>query len=305
MDNFMTDSRASLGFVQSNLAHIEREVNSATYEDIFYQELVPVDTSAGEFDDSIVYYSDEMFGEADWINGNADDVPISDYSMADHRTLIHTAASGFSYGLVELGRAQKAGVQLTSKKALAARRAYEEMVQRVALTGDTSKNIKGLFNSTTVTAEAAVTGSWNTATADQIFDDINAGIQSIRSSTNNSILANTILLPQSRLTAMAKRIPDTGVPILEYVKKYNLYTMQTGNELDIRAVNGLEEAGVGDVKRMVAYRKSDDVLKMHIPMTHRFIAPQPVNLHVKVPGLFRFGGVDIRRTSEVRYIDGV
>lgn len=57
---------------------------------------------------------------------------------------------------------------------------------------------------------------------------------------------------------------------------------------------------------MIAYRKDPQVLKAHIPMPHRFLPVyQDGPLHWVVPGVFRLGGLDIRRPKEVRYIDGI
>jgi len=48
------------------------------------------------------------------------------------------------------------------------------------------------------------------------------------------------------------------------------------------------------------------VLKMHIPMPFRFLpAWQTGPMKFDVPGIFRVGGVDIRRPKAVRYLDGI
>ena len=88
--------------------------------------------------------------------------------------------------------------------------------------------------------------------------------------------------------------------------KYNVLTAQTGQPLVIRAVRGLETAGAGGTGRMVAYRRDPEVLKMHIPMTHRFLPVwQTGPLIFDVPGIFRLGGLDIRRPMAVRYLDHI
>jgi hypothetical protein len=44
---------------------------------------------------------------------------------------------------------------------------------------------------------------------------------------------------------------------------------------------------------------------MHVPMPLRFFAPQQIAITFKVPGIFRLGGLDIRRPREVGYWDGI
>jgi hypothetical protein len=57
---------------------------------------------------------------------------------------------------------------------------------------------------------------------------------------------------------------------------------------------------------MVAYRRNPQVLKLHVPMPHRFLPVyQDGPLNFVVPGVFRLGGLDIRRPKEVRYGDGI
>jgi hypothetical protein len=55
---------------------------------------------------------------------------------------------------------------------------------------------------------------------------------------------------------------------------------------------------------MVACHPWPDAVKMHIPMPFRFLPAWPTEpIKFGAPGLFRLGGVDIRRTKAVRYLD--
>jgi hypothetical protein len=74
----------------------------------------------------------------------------------------------------------------------------------------------------------------------------------------------------------------------------------------MRATAKLNTAGVSGATRMIAYRRSPEVLKLHIPMPHRFMPVwQRGPLRWEIPGVMRFGGLDIRLPSEVSYTDGV
>lgn len=301
------DAQAALGFVTSQTTHIETQVNETVYPDIQYPGLIPVDTSAHPFAKSVTYYSSDKFGKAGWVNGNSDDIPLAGTERAKHETNVYMAGIGYSYGYEEINQAQMLGVNLPADDAMAARRAYEEMVDGVALKGDTAKNFSGLINSSAVTAGSATTGSWGSATEDQILGDVNDAILAVATDTNYASMANTLLLPFAKLNALAtKRLGDTQMTILEFLRKNNTYTAMTGQELTIRGVRGLEDAGAGSTNRMVAYRRDPQVLKLHIPMPHRFLPVyQDGPLNFVVPGVFRLGGLDIRRPKEVRYADGI
>lgn len=305
---YTTDAqRQAVGFVVAQTSHIESEVNAEVHPDIQYPTLIPVDTSANPFASTVTYYSSNMYGRADWINGNSNDIPTAGTARSQHETEVHTAGIGYAYGLEEIGRAQMAGINLPAEDALAARRAYEEMVERVALYGDAAKGFTGLTNHADATVSSAVTGDWATATDAQILADVNAAIFAVSSDTLHTGMANTLLLDAESMNLLATRPmgSDGARTLLTFLRENNSYTAMTGQPLTIRMVRGLETAGAGSTKRMVAYNRNPRTLKLHIPMTHRFIAPQLDGLNVVVPGWFRLGGLDVRKPKEVRYVDGI
>lgn len=304
----LLDAQAALGFVVSQTTHIERQVNEIVYPDIQYPQLIPVDTSAPEWIKTVTYYSSDKVGKADWINGNADDIPLASTERSKFETNVHMAGIGYGYGLEEISQAQMLGINLTADDAIAARRAYEEMVDRVALLGDSSKGFSGLFAYPGVTAGSAVTGNWATATADQILADVNTALTLQAQGTLFTSFSNSLLMPYSKFLLVATRkVNENGLEsILTYLQKNNVYTATTGQPLMIRGLNGLDTAGAGGTARMISYRRDPSVLKMHIPMPHRFLPVyQAGPIRWEVPGIFRLGGVDIRRPAEVRYTDGI
>ncbi|HFT6717013.1 TPA: DUF2184 domain-containing protein [Pseudomonas aeruginosa] len=304
----LLDAQAALGFVVSQTTYIERQVNEIVYPDIQYPQLIPVDTSAPEWIKTVTYYSSDKVGKADWINGNADDIPLASTERSKFETNVHMAGIGYGYGLEEISQAEMLGINLTADDAIAARRAYEEMVDRVALLGDSSKGFSGLFAYPGVTAGSAVTGNWATATADQILADVNTALTLQAQGTLFTSFSNSLLMPYSKFLLVATRkVNENGLEsILTYLQKNNVYTATTGQPLMIRGLNGLDTAGAGGTARMISYRRDPSVLKMHIPMPHRFLPVyQAGPIRWEVPGIFRLGGVDIRRPAEVRYTDGI
>ena len=299
--------QAALGFAESQTSHVEQEVNATVYPEIQYPALIPVDTSAHPFAKTVTYYSSDKFGQANWVNGNAGDIPMAGTELAQHETSVHMAGIGYGWGYEEINQAQMLNRNLQADDAIAARQAYEEMVDRVALKGDTGKGFKGLINHNEVTAASATTGNWDDATEDEILNDINSLILGVSTDTNHTAMADTLLLPYAKLNKLAtSRLGDNKVTILSFLKENNTYTAMTGQPLMIRAIRGLETAGAGSTQRMIAYHRNPRVLKLHIPMPHRFLPIyQDSPLHFQVPGVFRLGGLDVRRPKEIRYGDGI
>lgn len=298
--------QSNLGFVLAQTTAVETGVYNHRYPQIRYPGLIPVDYSAPEWVKSVTYFSMDVVGQAEWIADRAKDIPVVGTQLAKSETQVHMAGIGYDYGIEEVNQARMLGMNLPKEKAMAARLVYEHTVDNIAFTGDPTKGWTGLFNSTAVTAGAAVTGSWASATNAQILADVNDILAGAYAATNNNVMPDTILLPASAFQFIASQpLGDTGLTVLDFIKRANAYTAETGQELTIRGMRGLETAGAGGVRRMVAYRNSTEVLKMHIPMRHEFWPVQIEGLTYKVPGIFRLGGLDIRLPSEVLYRDGI
>ncbi|WP_312416680.1 major capsid family protein [Shinella sp.] len=316
MNMHMNDAQqVAMSFLIRQASLIEPTVYQMHYQEIQYASLIPVDTSAPEWIQSVTYFSMDGVGKAEWFHGNAHDVPKVELTREKFETSVSMAAIGYGYTLEELGTAQLLGMNLTADKATLARRIAEEKIDAIAFAGDTTKGFTGLVNASTPTATTAPadgTGSATTfasKTPDQVLRDINGQLTGIFTGTLGAEIADTILLPYSVLLDLSTRRIDAvnQTTILEWVERNNIYTRTTGQALTIRGVFGyLDTAGAGGTKRMVAYRRSPEVLKMHLPMPFRFLQPwQTGPIKFDVPGIFRVGGVDIRRPKAVRYLDGV
>jgi hypothetical protein len=311
---YTVDALRALAFLVSQQAYIEPVVYRTQYPAVRYPRLIPVDTNAPEWIPSVMYFSMDTVGAAKWLSGNAHDVPRADVLRNQFETSVSMAGIGYGYDLEELGKAQLLGMQLTTDKAAAARQGSEEFIDRVALFGDTAKGYSGLLNHPSVTAGSApATGSGSATTfasktPEQIIGDVNTALTGIFTGSLNIELADTLLFPYEHLTALSTRRIDTAnqTTVLEWIRRNNIYTLETGQPLDIMGVRGLETAGAGGTARMMAYRRDPTVLKLWLPMPFRFFpAWQTGPFRFDVPGAFRLGGVDIRRPAACRYLDGI
>lgn len=311
----LNDASQALSFLTQQAAHIESEVYKIKYPQIQYSTLVPVDTSAGEWANIVTFYSQDQVGKADWFQAKANDMPRADVNMTQHNHGISMAGIGYGYDLEELNYARRVNMNLTMDKADAARRAAEEFIDSLTLVGDADKNMAGLINSaliTPTTAPADGAGSATTfasKTGDQIARDINNKLSLINSASYGIELADTIALPIAQYNLLAtKRLGSNGesITVMEWLMKYNTYTAQTGQPLTIRTIRQLAGAGGSSSDRMIAYRRDPSVLKLHMPMTHRFLPVwQTGPMRFDVPGVMRTGGLEIRRPGAMAYLDGI
>jgi hypothetical protein len=135
--------------------------------------------------------------------------------------------------------------------------------------------------------------------------DFNSGLSSIILTSNGLEIADTALFPLATLQYLSEvQLPNTTMTLLDWISQKNMYTLRTGRPMLIRSVQGLETAGAGGVARAVFYRRDPQVIKMHIPMPHRFFPVwQRTPFTYDVPGIFRLGGVEVRRPGAMRYLD--
>ncbi|MGF3027314.1 DUF2184 domain-containing protein [Methylobacterium aquaticum] len=310
----LTDAPRALAFLVSQQAFIEPTVYRNQYPAIRYPRLVPVDTAAPEWVATVTYFSVDRVGQATWVHGAATDVPKVEMLRRPYETTVAMAGIGYGYDLEELGKAQLLGMTLDADKADAARQASEEFIDQVALQGDATKGFSGLLNHPSVTVgSAAATGTggstlWAQKTAEQVLTDINGQLVGIFTGSGTVEMADTLLLPYDQMLSLGLRRLDPTSPItlLDWIRRHNVYTLETGQDLTVFGVRTLETAGTGGTARMVAYRRDPSVLKLWLPMPFRFFpAWQTGPWRFEVPGAFRLGGLDIRRPAACRYLDGI
>jgi hypothetical protein len=308
----------ALVFLTNEAKRVETTVYARRYADIQYPQLVPVDATGPEWTAGVTFYSSDAVGKAKWWHGKSDDVPHAEVLREKFEVGIHLAAMGYDYDLQELAQAMMMNIPLRDDKANAARRAAEEMIDRVAMAGDTAKNIFGITNSPLVTAGTAPadgTGSATTfasKTVQQVLRDINTVLTGQFVSTYGAEMADTLLLPYQTLIDLSTRTlvdqagGNANTTLLQFIEQNNIRTRLTGQPLLIRGAWNLDTAGAGATRRIVAYRRSPEVAVLYIPMPFRFLDPwQQGPIRFEVPGIFRISGVEVRRPEAMRYLDGV
>ncbi|MEQ1716254.1 MAG: major capsid family protein, partial [Hyphomicrobium sp.] len=253
---FDASPQAALGFLIAQTTHIEANVWARRYPDITYQDFVPVDFSANPWAPSITYFSTDRIGSAKWGTGTMTDFPFSEVERSKFETAVHIAAAGYKYGIEEINQARMLGMNLPGDKAAAARRAYEEMTEKVAFFGDAAKSFKGLTNYVGITTVAAPNGAaasplWSSKTPNEILNDMNNLVAGIYINSLTTEMADTIVLPLASFSYISVTPVNnlSSMTILEYIKQNNIFTATTGRPLTIKAMRQLDTAGAGATKR--------------------------------------------------------
>lgn len=323
----ITDAQ-SLAFVAGQAYRINTTVLEARYPDWDFGRLVFVDSTGPEWSPGVWTYTSDITGVAKWQSGAAKDVPMADVSQNYQLKTHYLAAVGYQWNIEEVNTMLMVpGGSLPDRRARAARLAYLQFMWNVSLFGDTEKGLGGITNYAGITPYPVPddgTGGvrfWvnstgvGTKTPSQIVRDINTALGGINTSTFNIAPADTILLPQHAYNYIAGTpySAATTESILAFVQRNNIYTIQTGRPLTIRALRELNTAATNTTSptsagqgRMVVYRNDQNTVKLHLPMAHRFLPVyQDGPFNFAVPGIFRTGGVEVMDPLTFAYVDGV
>lgn len=301
------DANDALGYMVSQLAYVEKQVYVVKRRPILFEQLVSVTTEAGEHATSVEVHFLDGATKGRFLGGSASDIPYVRAQTGRFSIALIPGGIGYIVGLEELRQSKFLGRDLNTSLASLSLRGFQEHAQEVALLGDSARNFAGLLNSADVTAVNAATTLAAAASPEAMADIVNTGLSAVFSGTKTIERVNTVLLPptQFALLATTNISANAQTTVLEYLKKSNVFTAEMNIPLEFRAVSELEGIGAGATDRMMVYDNNIDIVKMHIPMPHRFIAPQMDGLEIKVPGEYKLGGVEWLYPGAARYIDGV
>lgn len=310
------DAQQAVGFLLPQLLRIQTEIDYQEYPSFDYSRLLFVNTDGGMWSRGSVYYSGDVAGRAEWLAGRANDMPYADISTTQFLQENHLAGIGYEWFRQELEQAAAMGRNLGNEKARAARIVAESKIYGMVIRGDSTKTglTTGLVNNASVpvaTVPADGTGSstlWSTKTSLLINRDVNAVLNAPTNATKETVRANTLLLPTTRLQYIASTPMDTAsdTTILKFIRENNSYTLETGRPLTIIGTRELETAGGSSSARMMAYDNDRSVVQLYLPGPHEFFNPfQKASFVWEVPGLFNYGGVEFRRPKGAAYRDGI
>lgn len=301
------DAGEALAFLVSQLAYTESQAFEKLYQPMQYEQLIPLDFSAGEWADSIRYEMYDYSGQGKRSSPKGDDINLVDIAWAEKSLPVVNGNIGYDYSTEELRRSAFLRKSVDSAKLAAAIDGFRRHMNVVGLLGETLSGFTGLFNNALVPVGNAPTGTWGTATPAQILADINQMIYNVWFNTAYNDMPDTIVMAPSayNLLVTKPRSDNSDKTIMSYIQENNLVRNQTGRSITFVPGYGLDTAGVGATRRMMAYVKSPNRVVFHIPMPLRFLAPQLEKLRVLVPGEYKYGQTHFRYPKSAYYMDNI
>ena len=316
------DATEGMAVMVSQLAYTEAETYSREYLETQFRDLIPVTSEAGPDVDTVRYQVYDVVGQGKRINGAAKDIPYSDVAATDVSIGVVTGGMGYRYSQMELLQAARMIRPLPSERMAAAVEGAERHLNAVGMLGEQatltgSASFTGLLTQSGVLTNNDTTSgynaSWSNAstTFDKILADVNKAILAYWANSNYTLFPDTFGLAPACFTPLATRYNSLGTKtLLQLLEESNIATARTKKPLNFvpiiqAAAQGTSGAGVAGKSRCVLYRNDKRRLVFHVPMPHRFLAPQPEGLDVAVPGWYRYSGVNLRYLYSMMYLDNM
>jgi hypothetical protein len=308
------DAQEALVFLVSQLTYEETELQARYYQPMQYKDFVPISYAAGPYVDSITYYVYDKVAKAQFTSAASNAIEYSDVGIAQKTFGVHNATAGYRYTQDELRKSAYLKRPLPELRMATAMEAFERLTNEVMLLGNTAKNLTGLYNNASVShATTPSTKKWDGSDATpitflQLNSDFNFGLYTAWVASGYNVVPNSVVIPAGAYQYMATTPASTSIPdqtILDFVSVHNLYTQKYKRPLFIDSGYDLATAGSGNTGRTVFYDKNPTTLVGHIPMPLTFLAPQYDGIEVKIPGEGKLSGVEVKRVTNMYYMDGI
>ncbi len=309
------DAQAAMPFVIAQGRNIETQIYQRRYPTFNYGAHVPVVTQGNEWAIGTTFFTVDTAGEAKFLSGAGTDMPFNQATKDMQSHDFAMIGSGWEWNIEEVNQAALYNIDLNGTKALSAADKVERLLNSIAMIGSTEKSWTGFVNAPGVSrADVAADGTgsstfWSAKTQDQILRDVNDLISGVRRNTLEVEWVDSLRLPPDAFRLIAtKRLADGDgtMTVLEYLRKNNVYTAETGQPLDIQPLRELATASQDGGGRMVVYRRDPEVLRFHLPMPRRVLQPRQKSIMGFETGIIaRTGGTEVRLPGAMAYGDEI
>lgn len=300
------DSNES-AFFNRELAYVKSKSYDAKYAELKGLSLIPISTEAGAGVNEIVFRQYRGVGIAKVIADYAKDFPRVDVYGEEKAVKVKGIGDSYGYSIKEIRQSQRAGKNLDQRRAITARRAHDEMMNKMALKSNAVDGTNGLLDYpgiTEVTLRADGTGSsktWASKSADQIVRDINDMVNAVMEPTSAREIPDTLLLPIDQFNDIAtRRIGEAGEKtLMKYILENSPY---------IKRIDWLAELkgfGAGATGRALIGRFDEEHITLEIPQPFEQFEAQQEGMEFTIPCHSECAGTIIYYPLAFAFADGI
>lgn len=284
-------------FFNKELEHIKAKSYDIKYADLTYDKVFPVSTEVNPGATHITYHTYDKRGMAKVIMHYAGDLPRVDVDGEEHTIPVRSLGASFGYTIDEINSSKMVGKQLDRRRAGTARRAVEELQNKITWLGDAVSGLVGLLTHPNIPSGNAPNGAggtapWDTKTPLEIRNDINLGFRTIFETTKMVEKANTVCLtPKNYSIVMETALSaDNPLTIAQWFVKNSPHIKSID---DFVPVPELEGVGTGGVDIMLFMDRNSEKCEVEIPQDVFFHEVEKRGLEYITDVTSRFGGLNV------------
>jgi hypothetical protein len=292
---------------------VEAAFVDVLYPEILWREILPkesikTDVNPGAM--NYIYRPRDVKGMGQFVRGNPANIPRVGQVIGQITVPILDAAVGATL-MDSDARRYQFGFQSALAKDYGEimKKAVEYHIERTFFFGNAAANFLSFLNYPTVQIipESAWTGTdptpWVTA--------IQSALTTVWTNSKTIHLPNTVLLPPAEFSLLTTAFvigsgaAGVAVSALEYLRKNNIYSAQTGKDLNIKALRYLTGAGAGGADRGIVAEWNPRNMLMPFPLPYELKQPVPIPLGVDMFAEYVFGSYNMPFPGSMAYLDGI
>ena len=194
-------------------------------------------------------------------------------------------------------------------------KACENLIETTTIFGDPSVGFQGFMSYTGIPTSNPAMGAsqateWTSKTAQEMVKDVNDAITYMWVNSRGIFIPGKVFLPMQQYSYLANT-PMTiggvnnGKSAMTYLMENNIYTNETGKQLEIIVFRYLTKAGAANSDRMILMDSNPDYQGMPFPLPYAMTAPVPVPLGAAFFAEQKHGSFSVFQPGSMLYIDGI
>lgn len=294
---FKTDAAES-AFILRELEHLRSKVYETEYPENRARALLPT-LNEGDGADFISVETTDSFGSAKIISDYADDLPRADTKSSLDSQKVRDLGTSYGVSLQEMRRAARVGKPLKERKAKAARKAIEDLIDQIAFFGDAKYDLKGFANHPQLTVGSA---AQTIAASDdeELMAMVNGMIAFISDVTKGVHKPDTLVLPEAQHTILTtRRLSNSDMTVWKFLQQSQPWIKR------VEAAYKLKGAGAAGADRMIAFKADPDHMYLSIPHEFEQLPEEREGLEWKTACIATTGGVIVQNATTMYALDGI
>lgn len=296
----VTDASETMVFARQ-LETIKNRVFEKKYAELKGRQLVPFSYEGGAASEFLTYRVWDFYGMAKVVSNYATDFPMVDASASEYFVKYVDIGASYGYSVMDLRQAAKAGVALTDRKAMAARRVIELGIDDAVSVGIPQAKTYGLANHPNVSLQTLPTGTWASASGENILIDLNSILTDVLDDTLEIFAIDTLVMSTAAFRLISTKLLNSAngsnITVLEAFKAQNPgVTVMSWTRLNLANAAGTNG-------RMIAYKRDSEVLEFEMGQEFEIFPAEQHGLMLTHVCKARVGGVVIHHPLAVRYVD--